>query len=257
MSMPDEISERDLHAFVDGALDAEARARVEAWLSAHPEDAAMVAAYEAQNRGLHTAFDPVLGEAVPDRLLAATQPGSLFAADNLRRLAAALVLLAIGAGAGWFVRDYTTERLRLHHSLADESLSAHRVFVVEVKHPVEVAADQEQHLVTWLTKRIGAEVRAPNLRAVGYQLIGGRLLHAENEPAAQLMYESQHGDRITIYVRANPSHELTAFRFDQAGDLAAFYWLEKDLAYAIVAKLPRDQLYAIAETVYAQLEKDG
>lgn len=256
MSKPDDIGEHDLHAFVDGALRDAAQARVAAWLDAHPDEAARAAAYTAQNRALHTAFDPVLGEPVPGRLLAVAQARGPSLAAIARRAAAVVVLLALGAGAGWFARDYVSERARPFRDLAFDSLSAHKVYVVEVKHPVEVGADQEQHLVTWLTKRIGAPVRAPDLGKVGYHLVGGRLLPAEGLPAAQLMYESEHGDRVTLYVRANTSHKLASFRFDHADDLSAFYWLDKDLAYAIVGKLSRDDLNRVADLVYAQLDND-
>ena len=36
-------SEADLHAYVDGQLDASVRAEIERWLAAHPERAAVVA----------------------------------------------------------------------------------------------------------------------------------------------------------------------------------------------------------------------
>ena len=55
------------------------------------------------------------------------------------------------------------------------ALGAHTVFVPEVRHPVEVKAD-EAHLVRWLAKRVGADVRAPALGSMGWQLMGGRLL---------------------------------------------------------------------------------
>ena len=42
MSSPAGISEYDLHAFVDGELDFDTRAVVQAWLDEHPNDAARV-----------------------------------------------------------------------------------------------------------------------------------------------------------------------------------------------------------------------
>jgi len=58
----DQVNEAQLHAFVDGALDEGARAAVEAHLATHPDDAARVSAYRAQNDALHRAFDAVLAE---------------------------------------------------------------------------------------------------------------------------------------------------------------------------------------------------
>jgi len=256
MSDAREISEQALHGYVDGVLEpAEAR-RVEAWLADNPCDAARVEAYRAQNQALHEAFDPVLAEPLPQRLQRAARPGRPRLRRVLLRVAAAVLLLAVGFAAGWLGRDVGLESRQTYLDLARDSLSAHRVYVVEVKHPVEVAASEEQHLVTWLTKRIGAPVRAPDLREVGYELVGGRLLPAVGQPAAQLMYENARGERVTIYLRANDSDEVTAFRFDRADDLSAFYWLEKDLAYAIVAELPREDLHRVARAVYGQLSDE-
>ncbi len=42
------VTEDELHAYVDGELPAERRGAVEAWLAAHPDDAARVAAWRSQ-----------------------------------------------------------------------------------------------------------------------------------------------------------------------------------------------------------------
>ena len=46
---------------------------------------------------------------------------------------------------------------------AQRAAIAHVVYSPDVRRPVEVGADQEQALVTWLTKRMGSAVRAPSL----------------------------------------------------------------------------------------------
>ena len=50
------------------------------------------------------------------------------------------------------------------------------VYSPDVRRPVEVTADQEDQLVKWLSKRLGTPVSPPKLGALGYELIGGRLL---------------------------------------------------------------------------------
>ncbi|MDP6344445.1 MAG: anti-sigma factor [Alphaproteobacteria bacterium] len=247
------IGEDDLHAFLDGELSPERQAEVTAWLAANPDEAERLAAYRQQIADLHESYDAVAAEPLPPRLVAATQ-GRAMSGRKLLSAAAALVLLAAGFAGGWWSKDWLLDTSRQGVALAARGVSAHRVFTVEVRHPVEVAADQEAHLVKWLTKRLGARVRAPDLSAMGYRLVGGRLLAEAGTPAAQLMYESADGGRMTIYLRGNNSGEETAFRFVAAGDISAFYWLEESLAYAIVAELPRTELLTVAHEIYRQLE---
>ena len=141
--------------------------------------------------------------------------------------------------------------------VGDEAAEAHEVFVPEVRHPVEVSANEEQHLVTWLTKRLGAKVRAPQLGALGYKLMGGRLLPSGRTIAAQFMYEDASGQRLTLYIKkAGPDgNDETAFRFREYHGVAVFYWLDPTCGYALVGAVPREKLLHVARAVYDQIDK--
>jgi anti-sigma factor RsiW len=43
----------------------------------------------------------------------------------------------------------------LASAVFDDAIAAHRTFSVETRHPVEVGAYEEAHLVQWLSKRLG------------------------------------------------------------------------------------------------------
>jgi anti-sigma factor RsiW len=139
-------------------------------------------------------------------------------------------------------------------SLAGDAMAAHRIYVGERLHPVEVAADQEAHLVQWLSRRLGKPLAAPDLTPQGYRLMGGRLLPAGGEPAALFMYEDARGGRLTLYARSSSTEERTAFRFETQGEVAAFSWIDRGLSYAVSARAERAQLLAVAEAVYRQAE---
>lgn len=246
------VSRGELHAYADQELSPERAAAVEDWLRDDAEAQALLRDIRHINEGLQALYGPVAEEPVPERLLEVRRRRTR-RWQALGRIAAALLLLVVGAAGGWFARDIAMDDEPVIKALANESFSAHKVFVVEVKHPVEVAAAQEQHLVRWLTKRLGAPVKAPNLRSLGFELVGGRLLSAHEGPAAQFMYETSGGQRVTIYVRQNASGRETAFRYQKSGNLSGFYWLEGALAYAIVAELPREEVLNLAQVVYEQL----
>lgn len=249
-----------LHAYVDGRLDDGQRAELEAWLADHGEAAARVDDWRRQKEGLHQCFDPVLEEPVPARLLGADQRSRAVAYwRSMGGVAAAAAWLAVGVVAGYFVRGGDAGGGRLPQALAQQAAVAHAVYVPEVRHPVEVTAEREDHLLQWLTRRLGVSVHAPSLQAAGFSLMGGRLLPGEAGPAAQFMYQDSGGRRVTLYLRTKvKGGRETAFRFARENGLAAFYWIDGEVGYALVGDLPREELLVLADAAYRGLEiKDG
>jgi anti-sigma factor RsiW len=137
---------------------------------------------------------------------------------------------------------------------ADNAIAAHRIYVSERLHPVEVPGDQEAHLVQWLSRRVGKPLKAPDLSAQGYRLIGGRLLPSGSEAAALFMYENGGGGRLTLFARASTEGRETAFRFEAQDGISAFSWIDNGLSYVVSAKADRVQLLPIAEAIYHQFE---
>lgn len=124
--------------------------------------------------------------------------------------------------------------------------------MVEVRHPVEVAGTEQAHLVQWLSKRLGYDVRAPDLGQIGLKLVGGRLLPgASGAGAALLMYEGPSGERVTIYYARSEGPE-TALRYQVAGSVAAFYWVDDNKGFVVSGPADRDRLLKVAQSVYDQ-----
>lgn len=240
----------ELHASADGRLDAGRQAEIAGWLAQHAEEADRVSAWKRQKECLHGAFDPVLEEPVPARLMdTASRPWR----NPLWRIAAAVGWLTIGIVAGYVLRGTKATEVQAVPALARNAAIAHAVFVPEVRHPVEVGADQEAHLVQWLSKRLGTPLKTPRFAAQGFDLVGGRLLPGERGPVAQFMYQDANGRRLTLYVKADTDNRDTAFRFAQEAKVGVFYWLDGKLGYALSGELPRSELLAIAESAYRQL----
>ena len=208
---------------------------------------------KALSQALHQLYDPVLDEPVPGRLRA-PRPRWRAAA-----IAAGWVALGLGTGviAGWQLHAWRASAPPQAEvpGFVKRAAVAHAVYSPEVRHPVEVGADQEQHLVAWLSKRLGAQVRAPKLDAIGYSLVGGRLLPGDNGPVAHFMYQTEKGRRITLYVRTEAvENRETAFRYASEGNVKVFYWIDRKLGYALSsADLSREDLIKVANAVYQQL----
>jgi len=241
------ITEAELHAYVDGALSEVDRAGIEAWLASHPEDAERLHAYAEQNTLLRSIYNPVLEEPVPAALLV-VRPRAW------RGYAAAAGIFVLGIGLGWFVRGVFITPQVVPSPLARQAATAHVVFSPEVRHPVEVTADEEEHLVRWLSKRLGTALKAPKLAPLGYELVGGRLLSGPQGPVAHFMYQDARGQRLTLYVsRQRGEPRDTAFRFSQEERVSVFYWVDGNFGYALSGEVRRDQLLKVADVVYKQL----
>lgn len=243
-----QVLEDDLQAYVDDVLDETRRAEVVTYLAERPEEAERVRAYRAQGAALRTLYDPVLAEPIPAALVAPP------AARRWRPYALAASVLFAGVAIGWIARGSLAPLPQAGSSLARSAAIAHAVYSPEVRHPVEVGADQEDHLVKWLSKRIGTDLRVPKLAPLGYDLVGGRLLSGPQGPVAHFMYQDGKGQRLMLYVSAQKGDGRdTAFRFSQEDRVSVFYWIDHNYGYALSGEMKRDTLLTLATTVYQQL----
>lgn len=267
------ITEHDLHAYVDGVWPASRQVEMAEYLAANPQAAERVRSYQEQNRALNALFSPVLNEPVPKRLLdAAGKEPSRRQTQHWpwQSLAAGLVMAFVGGWSGWLIRGEVQPRPEplVQHSyiqplasaqpasLSRQAAIAHVVYSPDVRRPVEIGADQEEQLVEWLSKRLKAKIRPPTLGALGYELIGGRLLPGNSGPVAQFMYHDITGQRLTLYVSTeNSTNQDTGFHFAQEGPVNVFYWIDGQFGYALSAGIDKGELVRVATAVYEQLEK--
>lgn len=252
------FDEADVHAYADGQL---APSRVEAFEAALARDSALaarVAEIRAQSAALRSALDPLLAEPLPDRLVAAAAPPrgrALVRRMRTHRAAFAIAAsLVLGVAIGWYARSMDVERQGIPLSFARQAAFTHVLYASDANRPVEVWASEEKRLVTWLTKRLGHQVHAPDLNALGYSLVGGRLVAGNEKPTALFMYENPDRQRLSLQVRWSEGHSTdTAFRYAVENGVGVFYWIDDNCSYAISGNVDRAQLLAISRTVYGQL----
>jgi anti-sigma factor RsiW len=205
------------------------------------------------SRLLHERYDAVLVEPVPARL-------QLRAPSWIGRARAAAILaagVAIGLAMPYAWKgspDAPAALAAAPAPLSARAARAHLVYAAEVRHPVEVDAAQQDHLVAWLSKRLGTKLKVPVLADEGYDLLGGRLLPGPDGPVAQFMYQEATGRRLTLYVSArSKSDGQTAFRFAQEGPVAVFYWIDGNWGYALSGEIDKPALSRVSTAVYRQL----
>jgi anti-sigma factor RsiW len=251
------VSEEELHAYVDNELPPDRREQVTQWLSDHPEHAALVAAWQVQAENIRAHFGTPSAEEIPQRLKI----------DNVMRAirgntrswmavaAAAMIIAFFGGGtAGWMARGVSAATPTPFETFTAEALDAYRLYVVEVRHPVEVPGSDVNHMTQWLSKRLGYKQPVPDLRSLGLKLVGGRLLPGPTGAAAFYMYESPSGERFTVYC-SKASAPPTALRYKNDGHIAAFYWVDDSHAYVVSGPSRLDELEKISKVVYEQLDQ--
>jgi anti-sigma factor RsiW len=260
------VTESDLHAYVDDLLGDARSKEVAVWLAARPEEQARINAYREQNEGLRALFNPVLNEVVPPRLTAALENRASWFSPSYLRLVAGLLIAVVSGVGGWMLHGATQTSILaavknsngqvVLTGFARQAAIAHGVYTPDVRHPVEIGADQEDQLVTWLSKRTGADMHPPKLGKLGYELVGGRLLPGESgSPVAQFMYQEAGGQRLTLYVSTDQAQNKdTGFRFAQQGTVNVFYWIDGKFGYALSGGVNKGELAKIAHAVYEQLD---
>src|SRR5574337_102053 len=255
-----------LHALVDGRLPSTEAERVRAGLDAAASQQA--AAWERQRALLRALHGDWLERPMPDALRQVSDRLQQVQQDRRRWASwggmAAGWMLAFGLG--WGLHGHwasgTTVAARAASSplqFVQQAAVAYAVYQPEQRHPVEVTAAQQDHLVQWLSKRLARPLTVPHLQGQGFELVGGRLLPGGSGARAQFMYQNAAGTRITLYLGALDTRDdaraaqATAFRFHSEGAVSSFYWMDQGFGYALSGELPQPALQTLATAVYRQL----
>ncbi|MGI3128441.1 anti-sigma factor family protein [Nitratireductor sp. PBL-C9] len=252
------FDERDIHLALDGELPAEDMAAYEAWLMARPDMRALSARYASDRALLRETLSGLAGEEPPQRLSDVGLGAGRRKSPARRRsmvAAAAALLLAVGVSAGYWAgrTGFNGAETLATLEVVGQAVAAHQVYASEKLHVVEVGASDRNHLVGWLSNRVGTQLVAPDLRPEGFDLMGGRLLPSGDKTAAQFMYEDPEGERVSLYVAHCLQDEKTGFRLFEEEGSRAFYWHENGFSYTVAGAIPQAQLLELANATYRQL----
>ncbi|WP_198509165.1 anti-sigma factor [Acidovorax sp. 69] len=278
------------HALVDGQLPPKQADALRQQLLSDESAQDTVAHWQTQRARLQALHQNLLHAPVPDALLAAASRTAERREQQARwwRWGGMAASVWVAFALGWVGRsewsrhtpgrtpagDAALQAIAPVQRFAHQAAVAHAVYQPEVRHPVEVTAAQQDHLVQWLSKRLDRPLKVPALAAQGYELVGGRLLPGETGARAQFMYQNGAGQRITLYLGAltgpvapaaqgtpgtpTPASAVpassTAFQFTQEGPVPGFYWTDAGFGYALSGKLSRTELLDLATAVYPQLQ---
>jgi anti-sigma factor RsiW len=247
-SSPAPVVEDELHAFVDGALDANRRKEVQDYLDRNPQAAAVVAKFAAQRQLLRSALAPIADEPVPERLKIASSMARRRAKEPWGWQMAAAVLLSLGTGTfgGWQMRVawQPTGGISV---LAGEARSSYTAYATD---PVGDA--DRNALVSLVSNKLKRPVEIPDLGQSGYHYVGGRLVATGHGPAGLFFYDRTDGTRVALLIRPM-AHEKEAPMTEQStGNLGGYSWASLGLGYSVVGTEPPSMLHPVADEVRKQ-----
>lgn len=241
--------EEELHAYLDGELPDARRAAVEAYLREHPDDARRLEAYRADGETIARIFSHA-GTAIHGRRSSSASSWGSVSTIPWRQAAAAVLILAVGAVAGWFGREriYDTAMERLGHQAA----AAHRIFNGPGVELLATSSLDELSRVMSSTLGVRVELRDPS--STGYKIVGARIVPEAKGRAVQLVVRGPADETITFYFEGRPGAKETPFR-RIAGEegLTTLVWEDRDLACAITSMLEPKKLEEVGRRVYDTL----
>jgi anti-sigma factor RsiW len=246
MSNVVDVNETELHAFIDGALDAEQARAMAARVAADSALAGRVAAFRADMAMLKEVYGPLSGRPLPQEWLTlarnsrpASSPWRLAAA-----IAAVLVVALALAPFAWHALapdssgEIVTAALAARQSPAPTAIAVTDTGAARYDGAVSAAISQR--------------VKVPDLGKMGYRLAAIHLYpSAPGGSAAQLDYRDQAGRLFTLYLR----HSDGTARFDQfeRAGLRVCIWQDDQLGMVMAGNVTTAVMQRLASLAYTGL----
>ena len=252
----DPILEADLVAYVDDRLPPLRRIEVEAYLAVHPDEAARIMA------------DLRLRDELRLALTAPDAPGSRELADLARRLQSGFgrrrrldvlrrfAAVGVFVALGWLAHEGTGP-LAVRESVAssappsfvDDAVSAHRTSLVrsEMTSQVETPGFDPAEILSATAIALPETPRGWTVRDV-------QVFPSPFGPSVEVALADRSGESHSLYGIRPGTFEVTKPRTALSGDLAAAYWQQGPVAYALVGPAAeRDELGEAAERLARSL----
>ncbi|MGH6968590.1 MAG: anti-sigma factor family protein [Stellaceae bacterium] len=279
-------NDETLIAYLDGELDERETLVVIQALARDERLQALAERLNASARLIRSAYDDVLRESVPARLIVAArgERGLSALQRALARLArwravlgerpwwigvpaaAALAGLVIGGGVGYVAGTEQSASLTAQQDLVTTGAGANWLDNVAGYHKLLVKAGSNDRALMDVPAdgndgaarkagQLPSDFRLPNLKPWSLQFQGARLLVVDGRPATQLFYTTDNKNLGPLtFVEASSSKSDLAPTFDRREDLNILYWRHHGHAYALVGTADIGYLWNIYNDIAWQLD---
>jgi anti-sigma factor RsiW len=284
-------SDERLIAYLDGELEPAERREVEAWLESDPSAREKLAALAESANLVRLAFDEVMHEPLPERLIAAARAET--AASELGAqvlpfkgrqrvprsgaaqrwwialpVAASLFGLLLGGGVAYVSvgklaptavggKRAAVETAAVDKAWLDNAAGYFKLFVSAGEGGlVDVPANADpREALQKISQSLPHEVRLPDLKPWGLSFRGARLVVAEGRPAAQLVYTTENKaiGPLTLIIGSTKEPDISP-TLARRQDVNLLYWRHQGRAYALAGQADVGYLWGIANDVAWQLD---
>lgn len=251
----------DLLAYVDGQLDPEKMAEIEARLARDPEAREAAAQWRHMNNLLYdharSADDlPAnLRIAALERELAAKLTRqrwrSMLFGDGLRRVAAGMVLFVAGWGShALYTSGMTGFTPAAYPYYATTALAGHASYMLAAHEAASFAPDDMAAATEWMSEKMQRKIDSPKLDRLGYRVESARLMTIEDRPVAVFYYRNPDDQRVTVSIAPRTVERApNPLQVVSIDDRVMAYWSSGDLHYTIVANESRGAITTLAAAV--------
>lgn len=256
----DLMMDPDVMAYIDGRLQPEKMAEIEARLEGdsatrdaveqyrHDTEVIRKAALQADDLpiNLRTA---ALEKELATKLKARQRRAWLFQ-PNLRQIAASAVIFAAGWGANGYFSSERSFMSSQHPIFVEAAITGHYAYLHAQTVSAEFAADEIEAALDWMSDQMQYKIASPKLERLGYQVETARLVTENGAPMAVFYLRNASDEQVTVSMtpqtETDPAQPL---RIVKVADDNVAYWSERGMYYSVIAKANSGMMTSLAAAV--------
>ena len=233
-----EPEEFDFLAYGDGRLEENVSKKeaLENWLARHPDAGARLKRDRDINGAMRAAFDHVLREPAPDRLLAALEEP--VSSKNILARAGIAASVAAAVVAGWIMPE----------SPAHEERMAFNEAAI-----LDAAGGQDLAPVSAAPR----SADAPDLSRFGLSPVAAENLSVQNVRIRRVLYQGGDGAPLEVLATRLTPDPRAGIEVSRASSGYVAAWSDNNVAYRVQAEFPPQELRRIAQSLRSQERKSG
>ena len=245
MTDPRQFTDEELHAFIDGELDAAQAAAIQTALDENDILARRIALYRSDKERIAQVYAPLIHRPLPSAWLTKLDATPRRFAPMLQRrsvfaMAASVALAVVGATA-----------YRVVSTNSDDDILNEAFAALNNTMPASATGSVEDVNQTLATE-LGLNLKAPDLSKMGYHLAGVNVYtNLPDSTGIKLDYRTTDNRTVALYVRKS----MGAVRFDmlKRGTVRICVWQDDVVGTVMMGEMSAGEMLRLASLAYSGL----